>query len=87
MEKFAFTVFDSAAGMYLEPFFAPSIEFAIRGFREAVNTKDHQFNRFPEDFTLYHVGSFDQENGYFNAQDPRSLGVAITFVKKELENG
>lgn len=79
MDKLAFTVFDSAANMYLEPFFAPTIEFAIRGFREAVNKEGHQFNTYPEDYTLYHIGSFDPEQGVFLAMDPRSLGVAITF--------
>lgn len=84
MQKLAFSVFDSAAKMFLEVFFAPSIEFAIRGFREAVNTPSHQFKKFPSDYTLFHVGSFDQETGKLIPIEPMSLGVAITFVDKEL---
>lgn len=84
MEKLAFSVFDSAAGMYLEVFFAPSIEFAIRGFREAVNSEGHQFKKFPADYTLFHVGAFDQKTGQLVPREPTSLGVAITFVDKEL---
>lgn len=83
MEKLAFCVYDSAAGLYLEPFFAPSIEFAIRGFRQAVNREDHQFNSFPEDYTLFHIGEFDQKKGVFVPQEPRSLGVAITFLERQ----
>lgn len=75
-----FTVYDSAAGRYLEPFTAPSIDFALRGFREAVNTEGHHFGKFPSDYTLFHIGEFDPETGQMQGMEPRSLGVAITFV-------
>ncbi len=80
MNELAFSVYDSAANRYLEPFFAPTMEFAIRGFREAVNKEGHQFKKFPEDYTLYHIGGFDAETGNLQQSEPRSLGVAITFV-------
>lgn len=80
MEKHLFTVYDSAAGAYLDPFVAPSIEFAIREFKSAVNKENHQFNRYPEDYTLFHIGQFSQADGKLIPSDPRSLGVAITFV-------
>lgn len=78
----AFSVFDTAASRFLEPFFAPTVEFAIRSFREAVNSSGHQFNKFPEDYTLFHVGAFDAEKGEFTVVSPRSLGVGITFLAK-----
>jgi hypothetical protein len=85
MEKQCFTVYDSAAQHYLEPFFAPSVEFAIREFRSAVNTPEHQFNKFPEDFTLFHIGTFEPESGVLNPVHPHSLGVAITFLDRQME--
>lgn len=81
MEKHLFTVFDSAAGAYLDPFVAPSIEFALREFRRAVNEEGHQFGKFPEDYTLFHVGVFSAETGQLEGQGPTSLGVAITFIQ------
>lgn len=83
MEIQMFTVYDSAAGAYLEPFFAPTLEFAMRGFREAVNKPGHQFARFPEDYTLFHVGSFDPQSGVVDPMVPHSLGVAVTFVDRQ----
>ena len=78
-----FSIWDSAAQRYLEPFFAPTIEYAIRQFRQAVNKPDHQFNLYPEDYTLFHVGSFDQEEGQLQPlATPHSLGVAISFIQK-----
>lgn len=81
MDTHIFTVYDSAAGAYLEPFHAPSIDFAIRSFRQAVNTPEHQFATFPEDYTLFYIGRFDPMSGQITGQEPTSLGVAITFVE------
>lgn len=80
MNRYFFSVFDSAAKMFMDPFMAPTVEFAIRGFREAVNRKDHQFNKFPGDYTLFIVGEFDPERAQLIPQEPASLGVALTFV-------
>jgi len=78
-----FTVYDSAARRYLEPFFAETIEVACRMFRSLVNKDGHQFARFPEDYTLFHLGDFDGETGRISGLDtPHSLGVAITFVAR-----
>lgn len=88
-----FTVFDSAAARFLEPFYAPTVEYALRQFRTTVNQEGHQFNKFPEDYTLFLIGEFDQEQGTITALDsPQSLGVAITFVEAkgpqlEVSNG
>lgn len=79
-EMEAFCVYDSAAELYLEPFFAPTIEVAIRGFREAVMKEGHQFNKFPADYTLFHIGSFSGSTGMFTVGTPHSLGVALTFL-------
>ena len=82
MEQHIFTVYDSAAGAYLEPFFAPSVEAAIRNFRYAVNKEGHTFNTFPDDYTLFYIGTFEQQSGVLNPQVPSSLGVAITFLDR-----
>lgn len=75
-----FSVFDSAAARFTEPWPAPTVEIAIRRFRHTVNQDGNDIAMFPEDYTLFHVGEFDQELGVFHAFDtPRSLGVAITF--------
>lgn len=80
MTEQLFTVYDSAARAYLQPFFAPTIEAALRMFREVCNKPDHQFNKYPEDYTLFHCGEFCQETGQLTAIEPHSLGVAITFL-------
>ncbi len=83
MENHIFTVYDSAASFFLEPFFAPSIEFAIRGFRDAVNMEGHQFAKHPQDYTLFHVGQWNGTDGVLEPSATAvNLGVAVTFVEK-----
>lgn len=81
-----FSVYDSKAQAYLTPFFLPTIPMAQRVFRSCANSEDHQFARYPADFTLFHLGTFDDESCHFSALDtPHSLGVAIEF--KDQDNG
>ena len=82
MEKYIFTVYDSAAHAYLDPFVAPSVDFAIREFKKVVNTEGHQFNLYPSDYTLFLVGSFDPMSGNLKGQNITSLGVAVTFMEQ-----
>lgn len=78
-----FTVYDSAARRYLEPFGAETIEVALRMFRQLVNREGHGFAKFPEDYTLFHVGRFDAETGLLiPLATPHSLGVAVTFLHR-----
>lgn len=81
MNTLLFTVYDSAARRYLEPFYAETQEVAMRMFRQLVNRPDHQFGKFPEDYTLFVIGEFDAETGLVTSfVAPHSLGVAVTFV-------
>lgn len=83
MNEEMFTVYDSAARRYLQPFFAPTLEVAIRMFRELANKQEHQFGKYPSDYELRHIGSFDGERGIVIPTDPtHSLGVALTYVNR-----
>lgn len=78
-----FSVFDTAAGRFMDPICAPTIEFAIRGFRQAVSTPKHQFNLYPEDYVMYHVGSFDGELGVVIPQVAVKIAMAVSFINEK----
>lgn len=86
-----FSVWDSAAALFLEPFVAPTVEFALREFKRVVNSEGHQMNQYPSDYTLFYVGKFDQSTGKLEALEPTSLGVAVTLIDQsylpEMEDG
>lgn len=76
-----FTVYDSAAERFLDPFHAPTPQYAIRVFQSAANEVGHQFEKFPADYTLFHIGSFNPETGELQPETPRSLGTALMYQK------
>jgi len=75
-----FSVYDMAAKRYMDPFPAPTIEFALRGFKDAVGTADHQFAKYPEDYSLFHVGTFDPELGECEKIMPHQIAKAASFI-------
>lgn len=79
-----FTVYDSKAEAYLQPFFAKTHGLAIRQFQQAVNTADHQFHNYAEDYTLFVIGMWDENNCLIEMLTcPETLGNAMTFIEKE----
>ena len=79
-----FSVYDSKAEAYLQPFFAQTRGVAIRQFEAAANSVEHNFYRFGADFTLFHIGQWDEHDGtlvMFEVKD--SLGTALQFQRHE----
>lgn len=81
MDQLIFTVYDSAAEVYLPPFFVPNIGLATRAFEDCINSKEHQFGKHPHDYTLFILGDYDQSTGLFNTNAPKSIGNGLQFVK------
>lgn len=76
-----FSVYDNAAGAYLQPFFAPTVGLAVRSFSDAVNDPKHQFNTHVHDYTLYLLGEFNDSDGSFS---PQTEPVKISTAKETL---
>lgn len=75
-----FSVYDSAAAKFMDIFCAPTIDFALRGFKEACMTEGHQFSRFPEDYVLWKVGSFDSDKGTVVEEIAVKVALATSFT-------
>lgn len=77
-----FTVFDTKAEAYLQPFFMQTRGQAIRAWSDSVNDEQTQFFRHPADFVLYEIGEYDELQGTIRMYDAKiSLGVALEFHK------
>lgn len=77
-----FTVHDSKARAFLPPFYQARLEMAARAFADCADQPEHAFCRNPDDYTLYHLGSFDDELGVFVLfPQPVTLGRALLFKK------
>lgn len=80
-----FTVYDSKAEAYLQPFFSPAVGLAVRSFSDAVNTKDHQFSKHAADYTLFEIGAYDDVTCTITMLPAKvSLGSANEFLNSEI---
>lgn len=79
-----YSIFDSKIGSYLAPFFPQAKGAAIRAFTEALNDPNHQFSKYPEDFTLFELGEWDDATASFTSHlTPLSVGTGLEFKSKE----
>ena len=77
-------VYDSAVGVYFQPFFARSRAEALRSFVDVANTDGHPFNNHPGDYTLFILAEWDEESGRFSQADAYDcLGTALEHQRKE----
>jgi hypothetical protein len=85
MTKQVFAVHDSAAGAYLAPFVVHGEGLAVRMFNDLVSEPGHQFNKHPEDYTLFKIGRFDEATGELKSMPPQSYGNGLQFLSPKLE--
>lgn len=81
-ELILFAVFDVKANAYLQPFFQQNNMVALRAFEAAVNESDHQFQKWPEDYSLWRIGRFDQVDGVLASEVPQCLCKAFDLIRK-----
>lgn len=75
-----FAVWDSKAEEYMNPFVASTKGLAIRSFIGYATEKDSVVGKYPADFSLFHLGSFDTVTGVFKCLNaPLNLGSAKDF--------
>lgn len=75
-----FAVYDSKAKAYMRPFFSQSIGTAIRAFGDVVNDPQEMVAKHSADFSLHHIGEFDDVTGVLSALEHQvNLGLAASF--------
>lgn len=76
-----FSIFDSKAEAYLQPFFSPNSGTAIRSFSDAAKQEDSNFFKHSADFTLFVLGDFNEHTGVIVPLDAKQpLGSALEFL-------
>lgn len=86
MHRNIYSVFDSKAKAFLQPFFTTNHAVASRQFAAAVQQEGHEFNRFAEDYSLFHLGSYDEATG--KVEQPATPEPIITAMAlKGIDNG
>lgn len=79
MDLGMYSVRDAKAEAFHTPFFSPNHATAIRSFEAATKEEGHEFNAHAEDYSLWHVGGFNSEDGILIAVPPVAIGQARDF--------
>ena len=81
MILYIFSVYDSAVGAFLPPFFSRSKMEAIRSFSAACNEKEHQFSKYGRDYALFELGEFEDSVGSLESIQPTRVISAMECLE------
>jgi hypothetical protein len=68
-----YSIFDQKAGAYMAPFAALNDAVAVRMLTATARLPDNHLGQFPEDYSLFFVGTFDDEEGCFLTGEQRHV--------------
>lgn len=80
MRMFIYTIFDSAAGAYMRPFFMQSDGQAMRAFTDIACDAEHDIGKHPEDYSLCRIGMFEDGKGQVIGENVECLATALEVV-------
>lgn len=83
MKTNVYTVKDSKAGTYGNPFYAVNDSVATRSFEQASKDKNTTIAQYPGDFALYRIAVFCDESGEIAANSPEFVANAVTNADNE----
>lgn len=76
------SVYDSKAKVFMKPFFNTNLAVGVRLFADVANDPDQPMCRNAEDYTLFHLGSWDDNKGtYEQFATAVNLGLAQYFKR------
>lgn len=81
MKTNAYSIRDVKADVFHAPFFMPTDGAAVRAFADVANDTGTQIGRHPADFTLFHIGSFDDATGYLESIERRHVVDATSLLR------
>lgn len=89
MRMMVYTIFDTASGAYMRPFFLNSDGQAMRAFTDIATDDKHEVGRHPEDYSLVRIGHYDDNNAALVGEDVEVLatGLEVVAAKRNKEPG
>lgn len=81
-----YSVYDESTEAFGIPFFFVNDRTAERSFGILVNDPQSMISKYPQDYSLYCFGQFDDSTGRFSLYDrPELIGRAPSFVQARLD--
>lgn len=83
MDKNLYSIFDKKSGTYMQPFVELTDGTATRQCMDLLKNPNTPFSKFPEDFTLMRIGSWDEVKGEPKSEIPPEFIVELDNLKQE----
>lgn len=81
--KKMYTIKDQKSESFNVPFFNNTHGEAERNFQELVNDKQSFVSKYPEDYDLYYLGTYDERTGKFApTETPEHIVKAVQLVRQ-----
>jgi hypothetical protein len=80
-----YVVMDTQAKVTMKPIFYEAEEVAIRDFSMALTDPKNTMSQNPDDYVLYHIGSYCDESMQIDQYDPRRVIYGLDAVKMRVE--
>ena len=80
MRMNVYSIFDTASGCYMRPFFVQADGQALRAFSDLSQDAEHEVGKHPEDYSLFRLGTFDDNKGQLVGEAPECLATALEMV-------
>jgi len=77
---------DRAANVYMRPFTVTHLGQAIRAFQDQINNDapdNITMYQHPDDYDLYHIGTYDDETGKVQPCDPHQVAIGKQLAKRK----
>lgn len=87
MKEKIFATYDIQAKAFLPMFQASTYGVAERSFSDAVNSENHQFGKYPEDYRLMHLGEIDIVTGVIEPGNPVLVCTAEQVLHGTQDDG
>lgn len=82
MHKGIFSVYDVKSAIYGNPFYSSNLLTALRDFQTAASDPSSTISKYPADFQLFELGSFDDVLGQITLTQMVNHGPASQFFVK-----
>lgn len=79
-----YSVFDKKTLVFSPPFPAPTHGAAQRLIKDTASSDGNQLGKYPDDFALYHIGIFDDSEGYVGFDPDQVMPVLVVEVSTAL---
>lgn len=70
-----YSIRDRAIDSYGRPFYMQTHAAATRAFKDELNREGSEMSPHPEDYDLFHLGSFNDATGEFITQQPQQIAI------------